>query len=210
MKKFVTMAVIMGMVAGFTAPYVIAATTSLGPITVSAAVPVAFDLGMEMKKNDFAGATITAMDFGTLGTITLTNGQKSSLRSVTTGSTGTAAVDVFFGASTQGAPYTITQTGTPMTGPGGATLPAANLIVVPFYTPDDNGGATLPAGASVGAPGSWVGTRTIYTSGPTAAARVVQAFYSITDDPAVGAVGGITSAQAAGAYTGTVTFTLTA
>lgn len=210
MKKFMSIAVILGMAAGFTAPYVIAATSIEGPITVSAAVPVAFDLEIAMKQNTFAGATLTAMDFGTLGTITLTNGSKSSLRSVTTGSTGTAAVDVFFGASTQGAPYTITQTGTPMTGPGGATLPAGNLIVVPVYAEDDNGGAPIPAGASVGPRGSWVGTRTIYTSGPSAAARTVQAYYSITDDPAAGAVGGITSAQAAGAYTGTVTFTLTA
>ncbi len=210
MKKLMTIAVIVGMIAGFTAPYVIAATSIEGPITVSAAVPVNFDLSMEMKKNTFAGVTLTAMDFGTLGTITLTDGSKSSLRSVLTGSTGTAAVDVFFGASTQGAPYTITQTGTPMTGPGGATLPVGNLIVVPVYAPEDNGGAALPAGASIGARGTWVGTRTIYTSGPSAAARVVQAFYSITDDPAAGAVGGITSAQAAGAYTGTVTFTLTA
>lgn len=210
MKKLITIGVMLGMTAGFMSPYVMAATSVKGPITVSAAVPVNFDLAFEMKRNTFAGPTVTAMDFGTLGTITLADGSRSSLRSVLTGSTGTAAVNVFYGASTQGAPYTISQTGTPMTGPGGATLPVGNLIVVPVYAPEDNGGAALPTGASVGTRGSWVGTRTIYTSGPTAAARVVQAFYSITDDPAAGAVGGITSAQAAGAYSGTVTFTLTA
>ncbi len=214
MKKFITIAVMLGMAASFAAPYVIAATSIEGPITIGATVPVNFDLGLAMRRNDFAGPVITSMDFGTLGTITFTNPatgqpQTSGLRSVVTGSTGTGAVAAFLTGNSQGAPYTISQTGTALTGPGGATIPAANCTVVPVYAAADNGQLPLPAGAALGTAGSWVGTRTLYTSGGTGALRTIQAFYSITDDTAAGATGAVPLSQAAGAYTANVTFTLT-
>ncbi|MEQ1765955.1 MAG: hypothetical protein ABL859_00880 [Methylotenera sp.] len=208
MKKLISLAVVLGMVAGFVSPSLMAATTTSGPITVGATVATAVALNVTMLKNDFNGATVTSMDFGRLITLPLTGGGTTGLRSSATSTTGTGAVDVFISGNSQGAPYTISQTGTPVTS-GANTLPAGALNVVPVYATQDNGGAALPAGASIGTPGTWVGTRTLYTSGSTGALRTIQAYYSVTDDPAAGATASVPTSQAAGTYTGTVTFTMT-
>ena len=135
-----------------------------------------------------------------------------TLRSSATGTTGTGAVAVFLSATTQGLPYTITQTGTSMSN-GSSILPAGACIVRPVYAAADNGGLTLPAGASIGTGGTWTSAtaRVIYQSeAGVAQGRTVQAYYSITDDPVAGATTGVPTSQAAGTYSGTVTFTLTA
>ncbi len=182
-----------------------AASSSTAPITTSATVAQALTLNVLLKKNDSAGATISSMNFGQLVDI-----GTGTLRSTPTSTTGTGAVAAFISANSQGLPYTITQVGTGMSN-GSASLPSGALNVVPVYAAADNGGAVLPAGASIGPKGSWVGTRTLYTSeSGTAASRTIQAIYSVTDDPAAGATSGVPQSQAAGTYTGTVTITVTA
>ena len=183
-----------------------AATQSVGPISINAIVGTGMTLTVVMKKNDFSGVTVTSMDFGTLQNI-----GTGTLRSSPTGSTGTGAVDVFLSANSHGLPYTITQTATQLSN-GITTIAGGSSTVVPVYSPADNGGAALPIGASLGTKGTWVATnKLLYQSeGGAAAARTIQAFYSITDDPAAGATTGVPLDQSGGAYSATVTFTLTA
>ena len=205
MKKMLSAALLSAMVFVSYASVVNAATVSKGPFTTSAVVQSALDITVVLKKNDFAGATITSMDFGRL--IDIGTG---TLRSSPTSTTGTGAVDAFISPNNQGLPYTITQTGTAMSN-GATTLPAGALTVVPVYAAADNGGQAKPAGATVGTAGSWVGTRTLYTSETGAAsARTIQAIYSVTDDPAAGSTGAVLQSQAGGTYTGTVTISITA
>ena len=187
-------------------PHAIAATDVKGPFTVSAAVPSALALTVVMKKNDFAGATVTSMNFGNLVDI-----GTGTLRSSSTSTTGTGAVAVFLSANSQGLPYSITQTGAPMSN-GAVNLPAGACIVKPVYAAADNGGATMPAGASLGTGGTFTSAspKTLYQSEAGGAARTIQAYYSITDDPAAGATSGVPLGQQAGTYSSTVTFTLTA
>ncbi len=204
MKKIFSLAILAAMALGFVEPS-FAATTSTPAITTSASVASALTLTVVIKKNDFAGALITAMNFGQLVNI-----GTGTLRSSATGTTGTGNAAAFISANSQGLPYTLTQTGTAMSN-GITTLPAGACTVVPVYAAADNGGAVLPAGAVVGTAGSWVGTRTLYTSeAGTAAGRTIQAHYSVTDDPAAGATTGVPLSQAAGTYSGTVTISVTA
>ncbi len=208
MKKLISIAVVLGMIAGFVSPAVMAATTTTGSISIGADVASAVALNVVMKRNDFNGATVTSMDFGRLVTLPLTGGGTTGLRSSATSTTGTGAVVAFITGNSQGASYTIKQDGTPMKF-GTIELPSGACNVVPLYIKADNAGADLPTGASAGTPGSWVGSRTLYTSGPTGALRTVTAFYSVTDDPAAGATASVPTSQAAGSYTGSVTFTMT-
>ncbi len=202
MKKVISLAVL-AMVAFAMPAY--AASTSSPAITTSAQVLSALTLNVSLHKNSSTGAVVTAMDFGSLQNI-----GTGTLRSSTTGSTGTGNVTAMISANSQSLPYTITQNGTNMSN-GSTTLPSGALGVVPVYASQDNGGAALPAGAVLGTKGSWVGNRTLYTSESGAAQiRVIQAIYSITDDPAGGATAGVPLNQAPGTYTGTVTITVTA
>jgi hypothetical protein len=204
MKKVITLAVVLAMAYGFTAPAVYAATTSTAPITTTATVSSALTLSVVMRKNDFAGAVINSMNFGNLLDI-----GTGTLRSSPTSNTGTGAVAAFINANTQGAPYQITQTGTTLSN-GTSTLPSGACTVVPVYAAADNGGAAIPAGASIGTKGTWIGSRTLYTSeSGTAALRTIQAIYSVTDDPAAGSTAGVPLSQQAGTYSGTVTITAT-
>lgn len=188
------------------APQARAATASSGPIPVSAVVDGGLTLSVALRRNDFNGPVVTAMDFGTLVE------RNGTLVSSPTGSTGTGAIDAFISANSHGLPYTIRQTGTPLSN-GTVNLPAGALTVTPVYAEADNGGASMPAGAVLGTPGSWVATDKLLhqsESGPTAAQRLIQAFYSITDDPAAGATDVAPTSRPAGTYTGTITITVTA
>ena len=182
-----------------------AASTSFGPVSVSASVDTSLALSVVMKKNDFNGATVSNMDFGKLVDI-----GTGTLRSSPTSTTGTGAVDVFLTANAHGTPYTITQTGGALSN-GTVNLPSGACTVVPVYAAEDNGGAAKPSGAAIGSPGSWVSNnKVIYASeAGVAAARTVQAIYSITDDPTAGATTGVPLDQPGGNYNTTVTFTLT-
>ena len=204
MKKIISFTVIAVMALGFVVP-AFAATTSTAPIATSATVLGGLTLSVTLKKNDFAGAVVTSMNYGNLVDI-----GTGTLRSTATGSTGTGAVAAFISANSQSLPYTITQVGTVMSN-GSTTLPNGALNVVPVYATADNGGLGIPAGAALGTKGTWVGSRTLYTSEPgSAAIRTRQAIYSVTDDPAAGATSGVPQSQATGIYTGTVTITVTA
>ena len=204
MKKIISIAVLGAMALGFDVP-AFAASTSTAPIATSAQVLSALTLSVVLRKNSSVGAIISSMDFGSLMNI-----GTGTLRSSTTGSTGTGNVTAMISANSQSLPYQITQSGTTMSN-GTTTLPSGALTVVPVYSSADNGGAGLPAGASIGTAGPWLGSRTLYTSEPGAAAiRTIQAVYSVTDDPAAGATTGVPLNQSAGTYNGTVTITVTA
>lgn len=205
MKKIMIFAMIVVTAAAMVSPVAMAATTSTPSIATSASVASNLTLNVVMKKNDFAGATVTSMNFGQLVDI-----GTGTLRSSPTSTTGTGAVAAFITANSQGLPYTITSTGTAMSN-GTTTLPSGALTVVPVYAAADNGGQAKPAAAVVGSAGTWIGTRTLYTSETgTAALRTIQAIYSVTDDPAAGATTGVPVSQAAGTYNGTVVITVTA
>ena len=184
-----------------------AATATTGAITTTATVDGALSMTVLMKKNDSAGATVTAMDFGKLVDI-----GTGTLRSSSTSTTGTGAVDMFITANSHGLPYTISQTGTSMSN-GVTTLPTGACTFVPVYAAADNGGAAQPAGSALGTKGTWVSAtaKNIYVSETgTAALRTIQAVYSITDDPAAGATTSVPLNQPGGVYTGTATITVTA
>jgi hypothetical protein len=188
-----------------------AATQSTPAINVSASVTSTLTISADLFKNSVSAANDianTAMPFGTLNTNLGGGNTSNNLRSTVNGSTGVGSVVVLLNAVSSGLPYTISQTGTPMTGPGGVVLPAGACTVVPVYSSADNGGAAEVG--TKGTAGSWVGSRNIYTSNAAGDLRTIQAHYSITDDPAAGATTGVPLNQAAGAYTGTVTFTVTA
>lgn len=205
MKKLLSIALVaVAVLSGATPSF--AASVSNGPINMSASVPGALTLSLVLKKNDFAGAVVTSMDFGEL-----VNVGTGTLRSSTTSTTGTGAVAAFISANSQGLPYTIKQTGTALSN-GTTTLPSGACVVKPVYAAADNGGQAQPAGAVLGTGGSWVATdKVLYQSETgTAAIRTIQAYYSVTDDPAAGATTGVPINQAPGSYTGTVTITVTA
>lgn len=183
-----------------------AASVSKPPVNVSAIVSSSLSLNLALFKNSVAAPNdITAgnaMPFGTLQNI-----GTGTLRSSPTGSTGIGSVVALLSAISTGAPYTITQNGTIMTS-GANTLPAGATTVVPVYSPEDNGGAPLVG--TMGTPATWVNaSKVLYTSNAAADTRVIQAHYSVTDDPAAGATTGVPLSQAAGTYTATVTFTVT-
>ena len=205
MKKVIAFSLIVLTAATMVSPIAMAASTSTAPIVTSASVAAGLSLNVVLKRNDFSGATVTDMNFGQLVNI-----GTGTLRSSPTSTTGTGAVVAFISSNSQGLPYTLTSTGTTMSN-GTTTLPSGALNVVPIYAAADNGGAAKPPAAVVGSAGSWVGTRTLYTSETGAAqARTIQAVYSVTDDPAAGATAGVPLSQPAGTYNGTVVITVTA
>lgn len=176
-------------------------TASSDPLLIQADVEATLTMNVVLKQNSSAGAVVTSMDFGKLVDI-----GTGTLRSSATSTTGTGAVAAFITTNSHGSPYIVTQDGTAM-----GTLPAGACTVVPVYSDADNGGATKPAGAVVGTPGSWVGNRVLYTSETgLVAIRTITAYYSVTDDTVAGATAVVPLNQAGGTYTGTVTFTVTA
>ena len=184
-----------------------AASVSKPPVNVSAEVSSTLQLNLALFKNSVDAANnitaANAMNFGTLQDL-----GTGTLRSSTTGSTGTGSVIAFISALSSGTPYTITQTGTQLTS-GSNTLPAGACTVVPVYAAADNGGQALVG--TLGTKGTWVATdKTLYTSNAAADVRQIQYHYSITDDSNAGATTGVPTNQAAGTYTATVTFTVTA
>lgn len=212
MKKIISLAVIAVMVVGFEAP-AFATSFSLPSTPITASVDGNLTLTATLFKDSAAGPTglaLSAINFGQLQTFTNTSTNGQTLRSSDTGIGAVmGGVVALISANSHGLPYTISQTGTALTGSGG-TIPTGACTVVPFYAVQDNFGNSIPGGAAVGAKGSWVGTRTLYTSEPAASIKIIQAHYSITDDPAAGASSAVLVSQAGGTYSGSVTFTVTA
>ena len=186
--------------------FAVAAFKSTAPIDITASVSSELTLKVVLHKNDFAGAVVTAINFGELVDI-----GTGTLRSSPTSTTGTGAVAAFITANSHGVPYTITQTGTVLDNGAGATLPTGACTVVPVYEPLDNGGAAKPPTAVLGDKLPWFPGTTIYTSELVAPAsvRTIQAYYSVTDDPAAGATTGVPLNQASGTYTGSTVITVT-
>ena len=210
MNKLTKIAALVVAVLAAYSPISFAATESTPAINVSAQVGSALSITADLFKNSVSAPNDiadTTMNFGTLTTDLGGGVFSDNLRSSTQGSTGTGSVVALVSAvSNAGTQYTITQTGTSMQS-GGNSLPSGACTVVPVYTDADNNGQTIVG--ALGTPGSWIGTRTIYTSNATGSGRVIQAHYSITDDPDAGATTGVPLNQPAGTYTGTVTFTVT-
>ncbi len=93
--------------------------------------------------------------------------------------------------------YVVTQTGTALTA-GANSIPNAKYTVAPTYVSADNGGVTE---GTMGATGTAVAVnKNIYTSGGTHGARVLRAYYSITN---------VAMDQPVGNYAGTLQFTIT-
>lgn len=192
-------------------PLAYAASVSSSPYTVSASVDGSLTLSVALKKNSSTGVATSSMDFGKLTQFDYTDGctgsVSSTLRSSATSTTGTGNVTTMVTVNSHGLPYTVTQIGTALTN-GTATIPAGASTVVTAYSPLDNAGAALVG--TLGTRGSWVGTKTLYTSDAIGSMRTFQSIYSITDDPVAGATAGVPLNQRGGTYNGTVTFTVTA
>lgn len=210
MKKTLYVALLAGLMTVLGMPCVQAATTAVAPITTRAEVTGGLTLSVTLQKNDFDGDIITSMDFGTLMEFENPDTHGKTLRSMKTGSTGTAAVLAWIGANSHGAQYAIKQTGTALSS-GASTLPEGACCVVPVYVEGDNGGAAINPNAALGSKGTWVATdKLIYQSEPTPAQmRTLRAYYSITDDPKAGATSAVLLGQPTGVYNGTITFTVT-
>lgn len=206
MKSVHRIAAMVGVLAVALSPCAQAADTKSHVVNVSATVLSDFRFNLALFKNSTTGAVITnnTMDYGALGETTPSTG---TLRSLATSTTGTGSVVALLSVVSSSRVYSVTQTGTILAS-GANTLPAGACTFVPVYAPEDNGGAPLVG--TLGTMGSWVGpNKTIYNSDSNGSSRLIQAYYSITDDPAAGATAGVPLNQAAGTYTGTVTFTAT-
>ncbi len=198
MKKLTTILGLSVVILASSFSLAFASADSVGPITINAEIPGVFDLKVAMHKNTSTGGTVTVMNFGTL----VQDPTFFDYRSSTSGSTGTGSVVALTSCQSTVGKYQITQTGTTLT-KGSDTMPAGAQVVVPVYSPADNGGAAFVG--TMGTKGSWVGTRTLYTSDAIGSERVCQNIYSITSDPAAGATAAVPSSQPAGVYAATVT-----
>ncbi len=205
MKKLISVFVAV-LVFTASAPVIFAATATTGPINTQASVAGGLSQTVVIRKNSFSGAIITAINFGQLADI-----GTGTLRSDSNGTTGTGSAVAFITPNSAGLPYITTVDGTVMSN-GTTTLPNGALVVVPVYAAADNGGLSMPAGATLGTGGTWVGTgKVLYDSeNGVAAGRTFQAIFSVTDDGAAGSTAAVPLSQASGNYAGTVTITTTA
>ncbi len=171
--------------------------------------------GFDKEKGPWEGSTRElAMGFGELG-YTLKDGTDAGLWFSKYSFCAVIYTKPF------GKPYEIRSTAS-LSGPG--VLPTGCFGLVPHYAEEDvweypDGTrikqGPMPPGAALGPPGPAKGTRLIYSSEPgNGTARIIQAYYSIppykekgeTDFPGFEP---ITLDQRPGAYTGTVTITIT-
>ena len=204
----------------FTAPpNLFSASSETDNLQFTAQNDCTFALTVQLYKNTpFNGSMLSTMDFGTLQVYTDVSGAKT-LRSSTSGSTGTGAVAaMIYPGPCGGWPYRITAN--TVSGPltdstTGQTIPSGACTVVPVYSPSDNdfGAGPQPLVGTMGTPGSWAiagSPITLYTSDAAGNYRATQAYFSITDDPAAGATTGVPPDQQAGSYGGTILITMTA
>ena len=214
MKNLTKIVAIFVIVFSVASPSAFAATATSGPYTVSASVDGSLSLSVALRKNTSTGPIVSSMDFGKLVEFSSTDPIDptkvyKALRSSATSTTTTGNVTAMVNANSHGLPYTITQTGTALAS-GADSIPAGACSVITAYSTLDNGGAAEVGTRSLASGGSWVGTKTLYTSDGLGSIRTFQAIYSITDDPAAGATTAVPINQKGGTYSGTVTFTVTA
>ena len=168
-----------------------------------------------LHQNSSTGGPVSTINFGTLQIFTGSKGEKT-LRSSTSGSTGTGSVVAMIYPSPCGGPYYIdvsSQNG-PLTSAGGATIPPGACIVVPVYSCYDQWDPTMciPLTGTMGTAAPWANAGTvtrIYTSDAVGNYRALEAHFAITDDPKDGATTGVPPDQIRGTYSGTVVFTMT-
>ena len=174
---------------------VTAESVSGGPINISATVPSGITLELTIV-DQLTGSQMPSLDFGELVRI------GDEFRAAT-------FFKIFVKANAAGDPYELVQIGTPLTRSGGTeTVPGGSYIVKPEYIESDNLGAAQPLGSAVGARGTTVGARTLFTD-PTGSSRILTLTYTLSGDPNTGATELISLDQKSGAYTGTIQFTLT-
>ncbi len=202
MKKFTKIAAIVVAVLVLVSPAGFAATQSTAPVNISAQVLGALSISVVLHQNSSIGALVTSMDFGSL------QGTSGTLRSSSAGSTGTGSVVAMITCNSSGLPYAVTETSAAALTSGINTIPTGACAVVPVYAAADNGGDGLVG--SLGTAGSWVGTRTLYTSDGIGSIRTIQSHFAIVDSGSTGGSADVPLNQPAGTYTGTVTFTVTA
>ena len=203
MKQFSRISLVLIAFFVFASSAVHADTISSSAVSVTASVDGTASLNIQFFKNDISGANsgpATSFDFGQLQEVS------GTLRSSNSGTNAVAAAYLaYITANTHGNDYTITQTGTQVKS-GSNQLPDNALAMNVVYVASDNGNVT---DGTLGSKDTWVGTKTLYTSTSTGPMRTVRAYYSVTPDPAVGPGGTVPLDQAAGSYSGTVTYTLT-
>lgn len=174
--------------------------------------------------------TTPSFDFGELSPQTDASGKFLYMR-------GEYFYYVLMIAASSGREYKITETGSQLTGPGGATIPRESVLLIPDYQwLDELGGVAQdapPGTAQVGPAASACNTDSlVYQSDTNGASRLVRAILAISGPPAGatypfnwsggydGSVGQgsmqeytswkpVGADQVAGDYTGTITFTLT-
>ncbi len=228
--------------AGFNVAPLYAQTSTTGPSgSSSASVPqfLEFSLSRVVKMDPSAGQTnpftqgtiqtTPSFDFGNLTKVNDASGNFLYMR-------GQFYYYVLLIASTSGRQYKITETGTQLSGPGGALLPKEAVLLVPDYQWQDLLGGVAqgapPGGAFVGPVNSACNTNSlVYQSDTAGLGRLVRAIVAITGPAAGssfpsnyslgfnGSTGQgtlqqytswkpITPDQVGGAYSGTMTFTL--
>lgn len=190
-----------------------AATVTSGTFPISANVDGTMTLNVQLKRNTPTGpgAVASSLAFGNLKEFSFTNPTtqvvSKTLRS--SDDTGVGAYVAVITVNSHQTGYQIRQTGTELRNAlANKTIPTGACVVKPVYATQDNGGQTdngvMPSNGF-----SWVGTDKVLYTNSAGSIRTIQAIYSITDDPNVGASSAVPLDQAGGAYSGTVTFTAT-
>ena len=153
-----------------------------------------------------SSSQVFSMDFGPLVEFTGASGGKT-LRSA-------VGFKVMIYPQPTGHIYDLYCTGGPLTNSKGNTIPGNACVVVPVYAAEDNnfgaGPTSRPSDSQMGSSGTWVTSspHILYSSGFNGEYRAIQAHFSITDDPSVGAAAAVPVSQPAGHYSGTVTITI--
>jgi hypothetical protein len=243
MKKILAMVMVCAMMGLQLASVGYAQTTAVGPSgSSSASVPsfLEFSLSQVVKMDPDAGdtdpwtqgtvQTSPSFDFGTLIPV------KDPVTNATLYMRGQFYYYVLLLASTSGRKYKITETGTQLVGPGGATIAKESVFMAPDYQWLDKLGTASqlgpPNGAVLGPVASACLTDSlVYQSGTTGDSRIVRAVLAIGGPQAGDTVPAnyslghngsagqgtkqlmstwkpITGSQKSGDYTGTMTFTL--
>ena len=175
-------------------PVAFAQTAAAPTITVQTGVEDSFTLAVDLRR-DISGfpdiADDTQMNFGQL--ISNPSGGGTLVAS--------EGVVAFITVNTHHDPYSVvSQISTPLTLSGGSEIiPSGAVVLNSAYSAADNGGLANEGTANYSGPAQ--GIHTAYISGGTHGMRTVQAHYTITDNPALGATDFVPFDQVDGQYT---------
>lgn len=191
--------VLLVLAAGIDVPVLRAETISAPDITVNSSVPDAFTVNVDLRQDVSGFPDITpdsALNFGAF--------VKNAAGDALIVESGIVA---FITTNTQRRPYTVVSDITSSLTSGTDQIPDGAFVLNAVYSPADNGGQTNEGTANYS--GSAVGTHAVYTSGGSHRMSTVQAHYTITDDPALGATGAVPLDQSAGSYSTALTISVT-